>query len=85
MPAHDTTVYAKWEIRNYTITFRNYDGSVIKSDEYEYGYPLENYEYPVVDMIKEGYHFVGFDFTLPNQIPAHDIVITAQYEHNFSA
>lgn len=37
MPAEDVTITAKWKTRKYTLTFINFDGTTVYTEEVEYG------------------------------------------------
>jgi uncharacterized repeat protein (TIGR02543 family) len=81
MPAEDLTLYAKWTINQYTITFNSNQGSAINPIIAQYG---ENIEEPE-DPSRLGYNFVGwyaihssnkFDF---NTMPASNKTLYAKW------
>ena len=37
MPSANTTYTAQWEINKYTVTWKNYDGNILRTDQVEYG------------------------------------------------
>jgi len=51
------TLYAKWEINTYTVTFKDEDGNVLKTELVEHGSPAT----APADPIKEDYTFIGWD------------------------
>ncbi|MFA5536050.1 MAG: InlB B-repeat-containing protein, partial [Bacillota bacterium] len=78
IPAEDLTLYAKWEINQYTITFDSDGGSAVD--------PItQNYNTAITvpaDPTKEGYIFVGWSTAIPPTMPAANITLTAQWKAN---
>ena len=69
---------AKWQVNQYTITFKPENGGqdiVIKQD---YGTAITAPANPT----KTGYTFAGWDKTIPTTMPAGDMTITAQWQVN---
>ena len=69
---------AKWQVNQYTITFKPENGGqdiVIKQD---YGTAITAPANPT----KTGYTFAGWDKTIPSTMPAGDMTITAQWQVN---
>ena len=78
MPAGDMTITARWQVNQYTITFKPENGGqdiVIKQD---YGTAITAPANPT----KTGYTFAGWDKTIPSTMPAGDMAITAQWQLN---
>ncbi len=78
MPAGDMTITARWQVNQYTITFKPENGGqdiVIKQD---YGTAITAPANPT----KTGYTFAGWDKTIPTTMPAGDMAITAQWQLN---
>ena len=74
----DLTLTAKWQVNQYTITFKPENGGqdiVIKQD---YGTAITAPANPT----KTGYTFAGWDKTIPTTMPAEDMTITAQWQIN---
>ena len=74
----DLTLTAKWQVNQYTITFKPENGGqdiVIKQD---YGTAITAPANPT----KTGYTFAGWDKTIPSTMPAGDMTITAQWTEN---
>ena len=74
----DLTLTAKWQLNQYTITFKPKNGGqdiVIKQD---YGTAITAPANPT----KTGYTFAGWDKTIPTTMPAGDMTITAQWQIN---
>ena len=72
------TLTAKWQVNQYTITFKPENGGqdiVIKQD---YGTAITAPANPT----KTGYTFAGWDKTIPTTMPAGDMTITAQWTEN---
>ena len=70
----DLVVTAQYEINTYTVTFKDWDGTVLKTQEVQYGGDAE----APADPTRTGYTFTGWDKAFTN-ITA-DLVVTAQYE-----
>lgn len=69
---------AKWQVNQYTITFKPENGGqdiVIKQD---YGTAITAPANPT----KTGYTFAGWDKTIPTTMPAGDMTITARWTEN---
>lgn len=72
------TLTAKWQVNQYTITFKPENGGqdiVIKQD---YGTAITAPANPT----KTGYTFAGWDKTIPTTMPAENMTITAQWTEN---
>ncbi|MBQ3196202.1 MAG: InlB B-repeat-containing protein, partial [Clostridia bacterium] len=70
------TAYAKWERNEFTVTFEDYDGTVLNSQSVAYG----NAATAPANPVREGYTFIGWDKSFDNIVE--DITVTAQYEIN---
>ena len=70
----DLVVTAQYEINTYTVTFKDWDGTVLKTQEVQYGGDAE----APADPTRVGYTFTGWDKEFINI--AADLVVTAQYE-----
>ena len=85
MPASNLTLYAKWTINQYTITFETNGGSSIASITGDYG---DSVSVPN-DPTREGYTFNGWyadanltqSTTVPNAIPAENLTLYAMWEY----
>ena len=78
MPAGDMTITARWQVNQYTITFKPENGGqdiVIKQD---YGTAIT----PPAAPTRTGYTFAGWDKTIPSTMPAGDMAITARWTEN---
>ena len=74
----DLTLTAKWQLNQYTITFKPENGGqdiVIKQD---YGTAITAPANPT----KTGYTFAGWVKTIPTTMPAGDMTITARWQAN---
>ena len=70
----DLVVTAQYEINTYTVTFKDWDGTELKTQEVQHGGDAE----APADPTRVGYTFTGWDKAFTN-ITA-DLVVTAQYE-----
>ena len=70
----DLVVTAQYEINTYTVTFKDWDGNVLKTQEVQYGGDAE----APADPTRTGYTFTGWDKAFTNVTA--DLVVTAQYE-----
>ena len=78
MPAENITLTARWQVNQYTITFKPENGGqdiVIKQD---YGTAITAPANPT----KTGYTFAGWDKTIPSTMPAENITLTARWQVN---
>lgn len=72
MPPHDVTITGSFTINSYTLTYM-LDGNVYKESQYEYGANI------LPEPIPEG-NYVTFEWIdLPSTMPAHDVVVNANY------
>ena len=78
MPAVDVTLYAKWQINEYTITFNTAGGSAVPAITLDYGASIVAPANPG----KEGYTFIGWDTKIPATMPAKEMTITALWKVN---
>ena len=69
----DLVVTAQYSINTYTVTFKDWNGTVLKTQEVQYGGDAE----APADPTRTGYTFTGWDKEFTN-ITA-DLVVTAQY------
>lgn len=78
MPTENMTITARWQVNQYTITFKPENGGqdiVIKQD---YGTAITAPANPT----KTGYTFAGWDKAIPSTMPAEDMTITARWTEN---
>src|SRR5690606_17910834 len=85
VPAEDVTLYAKWEVVAYTVSFDSQGGSEVASVTADYGSLVAAPDAPT----HEGYTFVGWykdaagevvwDFAT-DRIPAEDVTLYAKWE-----
>ncbi len=71
MPAMDLTLYAKWTINQYTITFVVNGGTTLNPITADYMSAVTAPENPT----KDGYTFNGYDMEIPSTMPAEDLTI----------
>ena len=74
----DLTLTAKWQINQYTITFKPENGGEDIVITQDYGTAIIAPANPT----KTGYTFAGWDKTIPSTMPAGNMTITAQWQVN---
>lgn len=72
----DMTVTAVYQINVYTVTFADWDGTVLSTQSVNYGDAAE----APADPEREGWTFTGWDMDFSNVTD--DMTVTAQYEEN---
>ena len=75
----DVILYAKWEQNQYSVSYINYDDTVLQVEWYDLDEDLSGALVPS-DPEREGYIFVEWNDELPSTMPNHDISINAIYE-----
>lgn len=75
------SLYAKWELKDYTVEYVDYDGTGLQVTVYEYGADLSGVIAPA-DPVREGYTFSGWNGTVPATMGTNAIIITATYTIN---
>ena len=78
MPAGDMTITARWQVNQYTITFKPENGGEDIAITQDYGTAITAPANPT----KTGYTFAGWDKTIPTTMPAEDMTITARWTVN---
>ena len=78
MQAESITVYAKWSVNTYTISFDSNGGTVIADISEVYGTEILALSAPT----KLGYTFTGWNQAMPTNMPAENITLTAQWQIN---
>ena len=66
--------WAKWEINQYTVTFKPKNGKADITITQDYGTPIT-----APTLTREGYQFNGWDKAFPTTMPAENLTITAQW------
>ena len=69
------TLYAKWTINQYTITFKPENGDEDKTITQDYGTAVTAPANPT----RTGYTFTGWDREIPATMPAENMTVTAQW------
>ncbi|MBQ5504087.1 MAG: InlB B-repeat-containing protein, partial [Oscillospiraceae bacterium] len=72
----DLVVTAQYTINTYTVTFKDWDGTVLKTQTVNYGGAAT----APADPTREGYTFIGWDVAFNNVTS--NLVVTAQYKQN---
>ena len=75
------TLYAKWTINQYTITFDSDGGTSVDSITADYNAQITK----PVDPTRKGYTFAGWDTTIPSTMPAQNMTIKALWTPNSSS
>ena len=68
--------WAKWEINQYTITFKPENGKADITITQDYGTPIT----APADPTREGYTFTGWDTEIPTTMPAENITLKAKWK-----
>ncbi|MBE6635599.1 MAG: hypothetical protein E7617_05305 [Ruminococcaceae bacterium] len=76
MPEKDLYAYGTTTINQYTITFDTNGGTIINSITADYGAKITAPTAPS----KLGHEFIGWDNSIPANMPAYDMTITAEWE-----
>ncbi len=74
VPASDITLYGKWTIKEYTVTFEDYDGTVLKTETVEQG----NGATAPVDPTREGHTFLNW--SVPFSDITSNLTVRAVYD-----
>lgn len=74
----DISIYAKWTINQYTITFDTDGGSTVDSITANYGSTIT----APTDLTKDGYTFAGWSPALPSTMPAENMTVKALWTSN---
>ena len=72
----DTTITAQYSIKTYTVIFKDYDGTTLKTQTVNHGSAATAPNNPT----REGYTFTGWDVAFTNVTS--NLTVTAQYEQN---
>ena len=78
IPAENVTLTAQYSINQYTVTFEDYNGDVIRTVAKDYNDTIV----APIDPTRTGYTFIGWEEDAPATIPAHDVTCVAQYAIN---
>ena len=76
MPENGTTLYAKWTIKTYAVTFKDWNGTTLKTETVNHGSDAT----APADPTRTGYTFTGWDQAFANVTGA--LTVTAQYDVN---
>ena len=76
MESSNIVLYAKWKIKEYTVIFKDHDGTVLKTETVEHG----NQAGPPISPTREGHTFIGWNINF-NKVTS-NIIVTAQYDIN---
>lgn len=74
----NVSLYAKWEIRQFTISFNSNGGTAISPITQDYGTKIEAPAVPV----KNGYTFVRWEPAIPSAMPAGNLTVKAVWSKN---
>lgn len=74
MPAKNLEFNANWSVNQYSVTFKNFDSSVISDKKVDYGSKIE-----APSPVRKGYVFTGWTPSIPETMPAEDIEFVANY------
>lgn len=83
MPGNNVIIKAQYDEvvtqTQYTLSFVDYDGTVLKTIDYYEGTDLSGVT-PPNNPTREGYTFSGWDQSIPSTMPKNNLIITAVYE-----
>ena len=87
IPAEDVTLFAKWTINQYSISFDSNEGTSVATITQDFNTPLQVPANPT----RTGYTFAGWftdealtsSYTFPSEIPAEDVHLFAKWDINF--
>ncbi len=69
-----TTLYARWTVGSFTISYKDSDGTLLDSKTYPYGAEIAGYT-----PTKTGYKFAGWTPALPETMGAENLTVTATW------
>ena len=75
------TVYAKWTVRVFSLSFLDHQGIVLHTEQIAYNDDLSTSSVPLAPT-RLGHTFIGWDIPFPEKMPANDLILQAQYEKN---
>ena len=78
MPAENMTITAEWSVNQYKLTFVLNNGEQNIERTQDYGTPIVSPS----NLVKTGYSFTGWSSSVPETIPAENLVFTAQWSKN---
>ena len=78
MPAGDMTITARWQVNQYTITFKPENGGEDIVITQDYGTAIT----PPAAPTRTGYTFAGWNQEIPTAMPAENITLTARWTEN---
>lgn len=80
IPINDLTLYANWEVNQYTVEYVDYNGTILQTADYDFGSGLTGITEPNVPS-REGYTFDGWDTTVPVIMGVEKVTITTKWVH----
>ena len=75
------TLYAKWDANQYPLEYVDYDGTVLQTENYDYGADLSGVISPEVPS-RIGYTFSGWSTTIPSTMGSESVILTAIYTND---
>jgi len=81
IPAENIMLYANWDLASYAIEYVDYNGTVLKTGQFDYTSDLSSVTSPS-NPSRIGFTFAGWSNSLPFTMPANDVTITATYVIN---
>ena len=76
--AEGKTIYAKWTVNSYTLSFDSKGGTAVESITQDYDTAVT----APADPTRTGYTFTGWDKTVPAAMPAGDVTFNATWQVN---
>ncbi|MCF7931716.1 MAG: leucine-rich repeat protein [Acholeplasmataceae bacterium] len=78
MPESNMTLYAKWQVEQYSMIFYDADGTVLADDVYDYGTDQSQFTIPI--LVAEIGYSARWNEEIPETMPGEDLIFTAVYE-----
>ncbi len=77
-PEGSITLFARWEIRHFNVTFQDYNGTMLKTETVDWGHSAAAPDVPP----REGYRLIGWDKDFGDI--KNDLTVTAVYVRQFT-
>jgi len=82
MPANNVPLKAIWQINSYTLTYQDYDGSIIYQIVFDFNESLS--EISIDEPERIGYRFINWNQEIPEFMPAMNLNLIAEWQKNIT-